>query len=88
MAMGGPLGDRLKQSLQRSETLARLAAGERLRHGAAPSLPAADNEAIDGIVIGQGVGSCGASAYLGHPLYVTDIASDPLWKDFEDLALG
>ena len=62
------------------------AAGEHLLHGAAPSLPAAYNAAIDGIAIGPGVGSCGTAAYLGHPVYVTDIASDPLWKDFKDLA--
>ena len=60
--------------------------GDHLRHGAAPSLPDAYNEAIDGIQIGQGVGSCGTAAYLGHPVYVTDIATDPLWKDFKDLA--
>ncbi len=61
--------------------------GGRLLHGAAPSLPQAYNEAIHGIAIGPGVGSCGTAAYLGHPIYVTDIASDPLWKDFRDLAL-
>lgn len=60
--------------------------GQYLRHGAAPSLPAAYNVAIDGVAIGPGVGSCGTAAYLGHPVYVTDITSDPLWKDFKDLA--
>ena len=61
--------------------------GKTLRHGAAPSLPAAYNTAIDGVEIGQSVGSCGTAAYCGHPIYVTDIASDPLWKDFKALAL-
>jgi len=60
--------------------------GDRLRHGGAPSLPRAYTAAIDGTQIGPGVGSCGTAAYLGHPVYVTDIASDPLWKDFKDLA--
>ncbi len=60
--------------------------GERLRHGGAPSLPADYCAAIDGLKIGPGVGSCGTAAYLGHPVYVTDIASDPLWADFRDLA--
>ena len=64
------------------------AEGKRLLHGAAPNLPAAYNEAIHGVEIGPGVGSCGTAAYLGHPVYVTDIASDPLWKDFRDLALS
>lgn len=62
--------------------------GERLLHGAAPSLPPAYTEAINGIEIGPGVGSCGTAAYLGHPVYVIDIASDPLWANFRDLALS
>ena len=36
---------------------------DRLRHGAAPSLPDFYNEAIDGLVIGPEVGSCGAAAH-------------------------
>ena len=62
--------------------------GKHLLHGAAPSLPAAYNAAIHGIAIGPSVGSCGTAAYLGHAVYVTDIASDPLWADFKDLALS
>ena len=60
--------------------------GQRLLHGAAPSLPQAYCDAIDGIVIGPKVGSCGTAAYLGHPVYVTDIATDALWTDFAALA--
>lgn len=59
-----------------------------LLHGAAPSLPAAYNEAIHGVEIGPGVGSCGTAAYAGHAIFVTDIETDPLWKDFRDLALA
>jgi signal transduction histidine kinase len=62
--------------------------GDRLRHGAAPSLPEEYNRAIDGIVIGPEVGSCGRAAALRTPVVVADIASDPLWRDFRDLALG
>ena len=61
--------------------------GKHLRHGAAPSLPAAYNAAIDGVAIGPKVGSCGTAAHFGHAIVVTDIASDPLWADFRDLAL-
>ncbi len=61
--------------------------GERLRHGAAPNLPVGYCEAIDGILIGPGVGSCGTAAFLGHPVYVTDVERDPLWADFRHLAL-
>src|ERR1700732_3178703 len=57
-----------------------------LRHGAAPSLPAAYSEAIDGIVIGPCVGSCGTAAYRAEPVIVSDIATDRLWTDFRDLA--
>src|SRR5258706_8126289 len=35
------------------------AEASRLRHGAAPSLPRAYTEAIDGIAVGPAVGSCG-----------------------------
>jgi signal transduction histidine kinase/DNA-binding NarL/FixJ family response regulator len=61
--------------------------GIHLRHGAAPSLPEAYNQAIDGIAIGPAVGSCGTAAWRGAPVTVSDIASDPLWVDFRDLAL-
>lgn len=57
-----------------------------LRHGAAPSLPAAYSQAIDGIAIGPNVGSCGTAAYRAKPVVVSDISSDPLWADFRDLA--
>ena len=62
--------------------------GQHLIHGAAPSLPAAYNAAIDGIRIGEGVGSCGTVASRGTPVYAVDIATDPLWRDFRDLALS
>lgn len=61
--------------------------GSHLRHGAAPNLPAAYCAAIDGIAVAAGVGSCGTAAFLGHPVYVTDIERDPLWADFRDLAM-
>lgn len=60
--------------------------GLHLRHGAAPSLPPSYNQAVDGISIGQGIGSCGTAAHLKKPVYVSDLASDPLWVDFRDLA--
>ncbi|MFC6986721.1 GAF domain-containing protein [Streptomyces cirratus] len=60
--------------------------GRHLRHGAAPSLPDFYNEAIDGIATGEGVGSCGTAAHRRRPVIVTDIATDPFWDDFRDLA--
>ena len=61
--------------------------GPHLRHGAAPSLPEEYCAAIDGLEYGPNKGSCGTAAYRGYPVYVTDIASDPLWAEFKDLAL-
>lgn len=60
--------------------------GLHLRHGAAPSLPAFYNDAIDGIATGEGVGSCGTAAHRREPVIVTDIATDPFWDDFRHLA--
>src|SRR3954465_3751140 len=61
--------------------------GKRLTHGEAPSLPQSYRGAIDGSEIGPAAGSCGTAAYLGRPVYVTDIATDPLWAAYRDLAL-
>jgi signal transduction histidine kinase len=61
--------------------------GKRLRHGAAPSLPASYNAAIDGAAIGPTVGSCGTAAFLRRQVIVADIETDPLWVDYKALAL-
>src|SRR5437764_976762 len=61
--------------------------GKQLRHGAAPNLPKTYTEAIDGAFIGPAVGSCGTAAYRAEQVIVSDIAADPLWADFRDLAL-
>jgi PAS domain S-box-containing protein len=61
--------------------------GKQLRHGGAPNLPKAYTKAIDGAFIGPSVGSCGTAAYLAEQVIVSDIATDPLWADFRDLAL-
>ncbi|MFF3431919.1 SpoIIE family protein phosphatase [Streptomyces sp. NPDC002602] len=60
--------------------------GRHLHHGAAPSLPDFYNQAIDGIAAGEGVGSCGTAAHRRQPVIVSDIATDPFWDDFRDLA--
>lgn len=58
------------------------------RHGAAPSLPDAYNQAIDGLRIGPAMGSCGTAAYEGRRVIVTDIATHPDWAMFKDQALS
>src|SRR6266566_911254 len=62
--------------------------GKQLRHGAAPNLPKAYTEAIDGAFIGSSVGSCGTAAYRAEQVIVSNIATDPLWDAFRDLALS
>ena len=61
--------------------------GAHLRHGAAPSLPESYIRAIDGMTIGPSQGSCGTAAFTGRPVVAQDIASDPSWAAFRDLAL-
>lgn len=59
----------------------------RLHHGGAPNLPREYVEAIDGAPIGPVAGSCGTAAYRGEQVIVEDIATDPLWATYRDLAL-
>lgn len=54
---------------------------------AGPSLPVSYGEAIDGLLIGADVGSCGSAAYLGTPVEVTDIDSDHRWENYKGLVL-
>jgi signal transduction histidine kinase/CheY-like chemotaxis protein len=61
--------------------------GLHLRHGAAPDLPVEYCQAIDGIAIGPSVGSCGTAAFRGQRVIVSDVATDPLWADYKELAL-
>jgi len=60
--------------------------GQRLLNGAAPSLPAAYNSAVHGTKIGEGIGSCGTSAFRRKRVIVEDIASHPFWQGFTPAA--
>ncbi|MGI0490698.1 GAF domain-containing protein [Alkalinema pantanalense CENA528] len=60
----------------------------RLRAGAAPTLPPEFAQGVDGLMVGSCAGSCGTAAYRGESVFVNDIATDPLWADFRDFALG
>lgn len=97
LAHGAPLSECLDRLARECEALCAGmicsvllldADGRRLRHGAAPSLPADYVTAIDGIEIGPGVGSCGTAAHTGRTVIVSDIATDPLWADGKGLALA
>ena len=65
-----------------------LADDRTLLHGSAPSLPDAFNDAVQGEKIGEGAGSCGTALWRGERVVVSDIANDPLWKNYADLALA
>ena len=94
---GAPLHDtldelvRLVESSTPSGMLASILildeSGRHLLHGAGPSLPEAYNAAIDGLEIGPEVGSCGTAAFHNKTVAVFDIANNPLWANFRDLAL-
>ncbi|MFQ5619756.1 MAG: PAS domain S-box protein, partial [Rhodospirillales bacterium] len=60
--------------------------GKRLRHGAAPHLPDFYNQAIDGLEIGPGAGSCGNAAHTGERTIVEDVMAHPYWVKFRQLA--
>lgn len=55
---------------------------------AAPSLDKPYSAALEGLAIGPGVGSCGTAAHSRRRVIVTDIATDPRWKDYRSLALA
>lgn len=61
---------------------------QRLRHCASPSLPADYMKAVDQTIIGPCVGSCGTAAYYGKCVFVSDIATDPLWAKYRDFTLS
>ncbi|MBS0423722.1 MAG: EAL domain-containing protein [Proteobacteria bacterium] len=56
-----------------------------LMHGAAPSLPADFNAAVDQLKIGDGVGSCGTAAWRGEAVIVADIDRHPYWQPYLEL---
>jgi len=60
--------------------------GERLHLGAAPSLPVAYTQAMDGLRIGNSAGCCGTAAYRGERVVVQDIDKNPIWSDLRGLA--
>jgi len=82
---------RIVESTSRTEVLGSILLldqdGKHLRHGAAPSLPRHYTDALNGAKIGPSAGSCGTAAFTGAPVFVSDIATDPLWDDFKAIAL-
>lgn len=60
--------------------------GNQLYSLATPSLPDTYVTAINGVVIGNNVGSCGTAAFTKKNVTVTDIETDSRWTDYKDLA--
>ena len=64
--------------------------GKRFRHGAGPSLPAAYNELLDGLVMDHNYGPCGMAANWKTQVIASDVAADPRWErsPWPSLVLG
>lgn len=96
IAVGAPLTDSLDTLLRLLEgfapgllcsILVLDADGTTLHHCSAPSLPESFTNAIDGEPIGPNAGSCGTAAFRREQVVVEDIATDPLWADYRDIAM-
>ncbi|RJF99272.1 EAL domain-containing protein [Noviherbaspirillum saxi] len=60
---------------------------DRVHVVAAPSIPQSYAQALEGAQIGPDAGSCGTALYFNQPVEVSDIATDPLWKNYRDMVL-
>ena len=54
---------------------------------ASVSLPESYCQALDGVAIGAGVGSCGTAAFIKKRVIVEDINTHPYWAQYKNLAL-
>lgn len=61
---------------------------QRLHLGAAPSLPEAYCQAIEGIEAALEVGSCGHAAASGELVIAEDLSQHPYWRDYQSVALA
>jgi formate hydrogenlyase transcriptional activator len=62
--------------------------GNRLQHGAAPSLPLTYNESIHGRPVNLFSGPCAMAASLKEQVIAADVASDTRWDTYEWRALA
>lgn len=61
--------------------------GEHFERSAGPSLSSSFHQAILQLTVDPATGSCGAAAYRRAPVITTDIATDPLWRNYQSLAV-
>lgn len=57
-----------------------------LRKGGYGRLPESFQNAVDGMVPGPQVGSCGTAAYIRERVISYDVRRDPLWEPFKEFA--
>jgi diguanylate cyclase (GGDEF)-like protein len=95
IARGEPLRDVLIEILEsidrydpsvKASLLMLDATSHTLHSGLGPSLPPEWLAAIDGVVIGPNVGTCGAAAWSGRLTVTGNIAEDPSWAPIRDKA--
>ena len=98
MAAGGELGRTIEAIVRMVEEQAilphptlgsvlRLDESGRAWTVAAQSLPEEYSAAINGFTIGPGEGSCGTAMHTKGRVVVEDIANDPLWAGYKEVAL-
>jgi len=94
LAAGNPLHDVLAMLVRGIEELEpRMTAslllldgpGKRFVRCIAPSMPDEFSRAIEGVEVGPVAGSCGTAAFRREPVFVADIATDPLWVAYKHL---
>ena len=60
--------------------------GQTMSPASGPSLPPDYLQALQGLQIGPGVGSCGTAMWRREPVIVTDVQADPLWAPYRAIA--
>lgn len=97
VASGEPLSDILNTLCKNSEiynpemktSVLRLNNETNTLHPCASvSLPGEYCQALEGVVIGTGVGSCGTAAFKKERVIVEDINTHPYWAQYKELALS
>ena len=96
IARGAPLGDVLDRLALEIEaqiddavcSILMVDEQGRLWSAGGPNIPPVFSERIDGLQIGPQNGSCGSAAYTKALVIASDIASDPRWTEWRELALG
>lgn len=94
---GNPLPSILEQLIRTMENNSRIGVRaaillmsedkQHLVSGAAPSLPSEYNQAVNGMRIGPGRGSCGTAASTGVAYSAENIHTDPAWSLCKNMAL-